>query len=185
MNLKVVYIAGASIVIVAVILFLVTDFGIFSNGNSNVQKSNINNNIPKDIEPVKLSVKNIIPKPINNNSSNMQILFEAYNPTRSTVLLEAIHYNIFLNDTRLVSGDIGTKPEGFVASQEGVFPIVSNSTTTLKDMQVLKLNNKITDRWKDILGNKSRYIINGTYSYAQTSSLESNAADKDFNFTFP
>ena len=83
MNLKVVYIAGASIVVVAIILFLVTDFGIFSNGNSNVQKSNINNNIPKDLEPIKLSVRNIIPKPINNNSSNIQILFEAFNPTRS------------------------------------------------------------------------------------------------------
>lgn len=84
-------------------------------------------------------------------------------------MLESISYNIFTNSKRVVSGDIGEKPEGFVDSQENIFPIVGNSTLNIKDKSVILKNDADAITWNDIVKNNTKYLINGTFSYKQTS----------------
>jgi hypothetical protein len=183
MNIKAIYAAGGAIVAVAVAIFLIAGTGVFSN--SNFQKGlnlNPSNGI---IQPIKLSIKNIAAKQIGNKTANIQIVFNAYNPNRGTVILEAITYNLFANGIHLASGDIGAKLEGFIASQEGVFPIIGNSTVILKDTRAIHQNSLIANSWDKVVNSKANYLINGTYSYKQTSSLQATGADKDFKLTFP
>ncbi|HEU4822738.1 MAG TPA: hypothetical protein VFS97_04875, partial [Nitrososphaeraceae archaeon] len=87
--------------------------------------------------------------------------------------------------TRVVSGDIGEKLEGFVASQESVFPIIANSSITLKDSHRLQPSEFLPADLKEILNGKAHYTINGTYSYKQSSVFEARGADRDFELTFP
>jgi hypothetical protein len=184
MNTKAIYALGGGIAILGIAIFLVMGTGFFG-GNTNSNKQQTNQNSLKDSVPLSLSIKNITVNKINNNAANIQVLFNAYNPTRGTVILESIQYNLLVNDKRIISGDIGEKLEGFVTSSQGIYPIISNSTVTLKDKQVSERNNAIASIWDKMVSNKIRYTVKGTYSYKQTSSLQSVSADKDFNLTYP
>ncbi|HZA07548.1 MAG TPA: hypothetical protein VE619_07585, partial [Nitrososphaeraceae archaeon] len=180
------YVAAGAIIVAAVAIFLIMGNGVLSNSNFNKSQSNINS-LKNSQQPIKLSIKNIIASPSTNSSkaANIQVAFDAYNPNRETVILEAITYNLFSNGMRLTSGDIGAQLEGFIASQEGVYPIIGNSTITLKDTQTIQENSLTPGEWSKVINSKANYMINGTYSYRQTSSMQATVEDKDFKLTFP
>ena len=184
MNTKAIYALGGGIAILGITIFLIMGTGFF-DGNTNSNKQQINQNSLKDLEPLSLSIKNITVNKINDNAADIQLLFNAHNPTPGTVILEAIQYNLLVNGKRIVSGDIGEKLEGFVTSSQGIYPIISNGTIILKDKQVSQRNNAIASIWDKMVSDKISYTVQGTYSYKQTSSLQSVSADKDFNLTFP
>jgi hypothetical protein len=139
----------------------------------------------KEAKPLILSIDNLTARPIDNSSAEVRIAFNVFNPNIGTVMLETISYNIFTNSKRVVSGDIGEKPEGFVDSQENIFPIVGNSTLNIKDKSVVLKNDADAIIWNDIAKNNTKYLINGTFSYKQTSSFQSTGADNDFSIKFP
>jgi hypothetical protein len=39
--------------------------------------------------------------------------------------------------------------------------------------------------WDKVVDGRANYIINGTYSYKQTSSFQATGGDMDFKLTFP
>jgi hypothetical protein len=84
----------------------------------------------------------------------------------------------------MVSGDIGEKPEGFVASQEGIYPIIGNGTVTLKDVQTVERDDINAAIWDKVVDGSASYIINGTYSYKQTSSFQATGGDEEFQLAF-
>ena len=183
MNVKAIYAAGGGIAAVAIIIFLVINTGVFTNTNSSGQ--GINQNAFKNPVPIEISIKNVSAKQIDNKRANIQVIFNAHNPNMGTLILEAIDYNLFVDGAHIASGSIGTKPEGLVASQAGIYPIIGNGTVTLKDIQPTQLSSMVADKWEKMLGSKATYLINGTYSYTQTSSLQATGADKEFKLTFP
>jgi len=139
----------------------------------------------KEPEPLVLSINKVTARAIDNNSAEVNIAFNVFNPNIGTIMLEAISYNIFTYSKRLLSGDIGEKPEGFVDSQENIFPIVGNSTLTLKAKGVVTKDNTDSGLWNDIVNNNTRYLVNGTFSYKQTSSFQSTGADNNFKIQYP
>ena len=182
MKRKAIYALGAGIIAVAVVILIITR--LFTPG-SNVQEQ------PTDIqdslsgpEVINISVENVTAERDQENGINFQVQFDTFNPNKSTVILEAITYNIYTDSERIVFGDIGEKLEGFVASQESVFPIISNGTINLKDSHLLQPSNLSPNDLNKILNGTARYTINGTYSYKQTSSIEATGADRDFELTF-
>jgi hypothetical protein len=182
MNTKAIYAAGGGIAAVAVAIFLIMSTGIFSNNNSSGQ--GFNQGALMNIEAIKLSIKNVAANETADRIAEIQVAFDAYNPNMGTVILEAIGYNVFVDNMRMVSGDIGEKPEGFVASQEGIYPIIGNGTVTLKDVQTVERNDMNAAIWDKLVDGSASYIINGTYSYKQTSSFQATGGDKEFQFAF-
>jgi hypothetical protein len=182
MNTKAIYAAGGGIAAVAVAIFLIMSTGIFSNNNSSGQ--GFNQGALMDIEAIKLSIKNVAANETADRIAEIQVAFDAYNPNMGTVILEAIGYNVFVDNMRIVSGDIGEKPEGFVASQEGIYPIIGNGTVTLKDVQTVERNDMNAAIWDKLVDGSASYIINGTYSYKQTSSFQATGGDKEFQLAF-
>jgi hypothetical protein len=183
MNKKAMYAAGGGIAAVAVAIFLIMNTGIFNNTNFIGQ--GFNQGALMNIKAIGLSVNNLAANQTADNIAKIQVVFDAYNPNMGTVILEAIQYNVFVDNMRVISGDIGEKPEGFVASQEGIYPIIGNGTVTLKDVQTVERNDLNAAIWDKIVDGRANYIINGTYSYKQTSSFQATGGDMEFNLTFP
>ena len=183
MNRKAIYAAGGGIAAVAVAIFLIMNAGIFTNTNSIGQ--GFNQGALMNIKPIALSVNNLAANQTTNNIAEIRVVFDAYNPNMGTVILEAIRYNVFVDNVRVISGDIGEKPEGFVASQEGIYPIIGNGTITLKDVQTVERNDVNAAIWSSVIDGRANYIINGTYSYKQTSSFQATGGDIEFKLMFP
>jgi hypothetical protein len=139
----------------------------------------------KDAKPLVISMKSIEAKPVDNKSAILQLFFDVYNPNKSTVMLESISYNVYSNSGRIVSGDIGEKPEGFVGSQANIFPIVGNMSSAIGDKEIISRDGPRETNWKSIIDGSERYGINGTFSYKQTSSFQSSGGDSNFSLKFP
>jgi LEA14-like dessication related protein len=141
-------------------------------------------------QPIKLSVKDISVKSTNNTAAEIQIAFSANNPTKGTVIIEEIQYNVLVDGIRIVSGNIGQRLEGFLASSATIFPIVSGSEVILKDKQIAHSNSANEAVWNKLIEGKDnnakiKYLITGTISYKQGSVLEKTGAENDFKLTFP
>lgn len=177
---------GVRIIVAAVVIFVIVHINAPSDTvSSSEEQPTDSQGSSNNSEVLKISMKNVTAKQDQENGVNIQIQFRVINPNKSTVILEAITYNVYTNNTRVVSGDIGEKLEGFVASQESVFPIIANSNITLKDSHRLQPSEFPPANLNEILNGKAHYTINGTYSYKQSSVIEATGADRDFELTFP
>lgn len=136
--------------------------------------------------PIVISIKNVTVEPIDSSHSNLQVTFDAHNPNRGTIILESIQYKVIVNNNEIASGEIGERLEGFLESQDNVFPVISSGNVTLKDTDLLTRNSENSDIWNRLSTNQMEsYQVNGTYSFSQTSTLQASGGDRSFTLNFP
>jgi hypothetical protein len=195
LNRKVVY-ASTGVVIGFILLIF---FPTYNTGPVNFDKTISNLKLPavnvsapifnqeafKDAQSLELDIASVQAQPIDNNSTNLELIFNVHNPNKGTVMLESISYNLYSNTGRIVSGDVGERPEGFVGSQANIYPIVGNGSLTIKDKKIAERDDARQSDWENILDNSQHYIINGTFSYKQTSSFQSSGGENNFTLNFP
>jgi hypothetical protein len=185
----------ATVIIVAVIAF-VTYFAVSSSNfltseisrlgiaNMNfIEGSIFNQDAIKDPMPPELSIKDITAK-IFDGTGNFSIIFNVFNPNKGTIMFESISYNVYSNSTRIVSGDIGNRPEGFVDSQDSIFPVIGNGTLILKDKRIIENNNNLN--LSQFAGNDelSEFLVNGSYFFKQIGSFQSTGGEQIFNISY-
>jgi hypothetical protein len=151
------------------------------------EASIFNQDALKDAIPPELSIKDLRAEIMDDNTGNFSIIFNVYNPNNGTVIFESISYNVYSNSTRIVSGDIGNRPEGFVDSQDSIFPVIGNGTLILKDKKIIETGNNLN--LSQILRNNelSGFLVNGSYFFKQTGSFQSTGGEQSFslNYTRP
>ena len=181
MNSKAIYAAGGGIAAAAIALFFV-----LGSGNVLFRGQTYQGATQNQLLELQLSIQEISAKKIDDRNAEIQIIFNARNPNKNTAILETIHYSIYVGQNRMTLGDIGVSPEGFVASQEGIFPIVANTTVALKDTRVAVRNNLTANSWDSAVEGTAQYRVEGTYAYKLTGTgFQFNAGEKDFTLTFP
>ena len=138
----------------------------------------------KDPLPPELSIKDITAKIVDGDTGNFSIIFNVFNPNKGTIMLESISYNVYSNSTRIVSGDIGNRPEGFVDSQDSIFPVIGNGTLILKDKRIIENNNNLN--LSQFVGNDelSEFLVNGSYFFKQIGSFQSTGGEQIFNISY-
>ncbi|CAN5479852.1 hypothetical protein BH18THE1_BH18THE1_04880 [soil metagenome] len=189
-------IAGA---IAAIALVLIMIYSTNINGNlqlNDVSKlgmtsmnfaeaSFFNDDAVKDAVSPKLSIKNITTNIVDDKTGNLSIIFDVYNPNKITIMFESISYNVYSNSTRIVSGDIGQRPEGFIDSQDSIFPVIGNGTLILKDKKMIDTNRGLNLSQIATNNGTSQYLVNGSYSFKQTSSFQSTGGEGEFSIVYP
>ncbi|HEY6950327.1 MAG TPA: hypothetical protein VI146_06925 [Nitrososphaeraceae archaeon] len=188
----------ASILIIAVIAIIIisltafgknqisTDLSKIGLANMDITKASIfNQEALKDSKPPELSIKEIKTGNVNNGTDNFSIKFNVFNPNKGTVILESISYNVYSNSTRIASGDIGTRPEGLVDSQDSIFPIIGNGTLILKDKKIIQPNKDLVMSQIANNINSSNFLVNGSYFYKQTGSFQSTGGEQQFRLNYP
>ena len=190
---KIIYISsGIAIAVVAGVIY----WGVASdNENADRQTTAPTLQSPSNTEiqttdptdnPIAISIKNITVEPIDSSNLNLQIAFDAHNPNRGTIILESIQYKVLVNNSEVASGEIGERLEGFLESQDNVFPVISSGNVTLKDTDLITRNSENSDIWNQLNMNQIQsYQVNGTYSFSQTSTLQASGGDRPFTLRFP
>lgn len=189
---KAIYISSAVVVAIAAGL----TYWVIASSNQNVERqapaptaqtpANTESSTDRADNPIVISIKNITVVPIDSSHSNLQITFDAHNPNSGTIILESIQYKVLVNNSEIASGEIGERLEGFLESQENVFPVIASGSVTLKDTDLLAQNSKNSDIWNQLNSNQiESYQVNGTYSFSQTSTLQASGGDRPFTLRFP
>jgi hypothetical protein len=165
--------------------FLSSEISRLGIANMNFTEGSIfNQDAIKDPLPPELSIKDITAKIVDGDTGNFSIIFNVFNPNKGTIMLESISYNVYSNSTRIVSGDIGNRPEGFVDSQDSIFPVIGNGTLILKDKRIIENNNNLN--LSQFAGNDelSEFLVNGSYFFKQTGSFQSTGGEQIFNINY-
>jgi hypothetical protein len=150
-----------------------------------VEASIFNFDAVKDSVPPELSIKNITTNIVDDKTGNLSIIFDVYNPNKNTIMFESISYNVYSNSTRIVSGDIGQRPEGFIDSQDSIFPVIGNGTLILKDKKMIDTNRGLNLSQIATNNGTSQYFVNGSYFFKQTSSFQSTGGEGEFSIVYP
>ncbi len=180
-NLKAIYLVGGGIAAAAVAIFFLLGPGNFALPGQNSQPGN-----QTQVQDVQVSVKEILAEKTDDRNADVRITFDAYNPNRNTAILETIHYTIYVGRLRMTTGDIGVSPEGFIASQEGIFPIIANTSISLRDTKAVVRNNVTAASWDSMVEGTATYRIEGTYFFKLTGSgFQFSAGERDFIMTYP
>jgi hypothetical protein len=182
-NTKVIYVAAGCIAAAAIAVFFIMGMGNFRPlGNNEALPSESQT----QIADLQLGLQDIVVEATDEENATVQVVFDVHNPNRSTAILEMIHYTLNVGQYQMTTGDIGISPEGFVSGQEDVFPIVGNSTVTLKDTKVAVRNNLTASSWDSMVDGTGQYRVEGSYSYRLTgSNFQTSYFEKEFALTFP
>ncbi len=182
MNTKVIYAAAGGIAAAAIATFFIMGMGNFRFPGSSDNTPGAAQTPQADLQ---LGLKDIIVEKMDDRNATVQVVFEVRNPNRSTAVLETIHYLLHVGQFQMTTGDIGVSPEGFVSGQEDIFPIVGNTTVTLKDTQVATRNNLTASSWDSMVDGTAQYTVDGGYSYRLTgSNFQTSYYEKGFTLTF-
>jgi hypothetical protein len=177
---KIYFVSGAlSLIIITVLLFYVESNARLNSGD--IKK--VQNEITYNETQIRILITNLTINRVNDKDSNVQVIFDVANPTEGTIILEEIQYNIIVKNTKLVSGSIGQKLEGFLTPSADIYPIIGNSSIMLKDRKMIDLHNFDSTIWNIFDQGQTSATINGTVSYKSNTGLESNRSEKNFRFT--
>jgi hypothetical protein len=219
MNTRVIYAVGLGIIIIGVVFYLFNIGFLSQNSESNNNpESEVNgtNNIstlpnqslasgspekteltPQQLNSQNLSLSIDSVKVVQvNNESQLETVFNVYNPNKGAAILETVTYNVYLNNVRISSGDVGSRTEGFVDSLESVYTIIGNQSIVLRDREPLTEDGtslfdsqgKILDATTDNSSSSTTsraYDVNGTYFYTLNRGSEAQVREHTFNFQYP
>src|SRR5688572_4467135 len=218
MNTRVIYAVGLGIIIIGVVFYLFNIGFLSQNSESNNNpESEVNgtNNIstlpnqslasgspekteltPQQLNSQNLSLSIDSVKVVQvNNESQLETVFNVYNPNKGAAILETVTYNVYLNNVRISSGDVGSRTEGFVDSLESVYTIIGNQSIVLRDREPLTEDGtslfdsqgKILTAMADNSNSSTSqvYDVNGTYFYTLNRGSEAQVRENEFNFQYP
>jgi len=186
---KIYFVSGSlTLILILVFVFYFESNASLNNGNIQKTQYKITNNEARNSNPLKqirVSFANLTINRVSDNDSDVHVTFNVINPTEGTLILEEIQYNIIVQNTKLASGSIGQKLEGFLTPSADIFPIIGNSSIVLKDRKVVNRDNFDSTIWNIVERGTFNVIINGTISYKSTTGLESNRSEENFRFIVP
>ena len=218
MKARVLYAVGIGIIIIGVVFYLFNIGFLTLNSQSNNNPESVVNGTndlpPQSNQPSpsnSLETTELTPQQLNsqnlslsvdsvkvvpgNNESRLETVFKVYNPNKGSAILETVTYNVYLDNIRIASGDVGSRTEGFVDSLESVYTIIGNQSIVLRDRESLTEDaNSLFDSQGKILGvntansNSStlqEYDVNGTYFYTLNRGSEAQVRENEFNFQYP
>ena len=219
MNTRVIYAVGLGIIIIGVVFYLFNIGFLSQNSESdNNPESEVNGTNDVSTPPNQSSASGspetteLTPQQLNsqnlslsvdsvkvvqvNNESQLETVFNVYNPNKGAAILETVTYNVYLDNVRIGSGDVGSRTEGFVDSLESVYTIIGNQSIVLRDREPLTEDGtslfdsqgQILSATTDNSGSSTTsrvYDVNGTYFYTLNRGSEAQVREHSFNFQYP
>ena len=133
--------------------------------------------LPLQIELYDLSVLEV-----DERSATLEIKFKVSNPNFKSVMLQLIKYSIYHDDSRIIAGQIGTKPGGFVETSN-YFIILNERPSLIGEKITIKNTGNMPEIWEAFVSNSLNWRVTGE-TYSNLSSLTSGQENiLTFDFT--
>ena len=133
--------------------------------------------LPLQIELYDLSVLEV-----DERSATLEIKFKVSNPNFKSVMLQLIKYVIYHDDSRIIAGQIGTKPGGFVETSN-YFIILNERPSLIGEKITIKNTGNMPEIWEAFVSNSLNWRVTGD-AYSNLSSLTSGQENiLTFDFT--
>ena len=155
MNPRIFVGAAAGVLIAIIVVFTLTGTSIVSDVEGGFFAPSTQEVLPLTIELFDFSVLEITEK-----RATLEIKFKVSNPNFKSVMLQHIKYSVYHNDARIAAGEIGTAPEGFLASPN--YYIILNERPSLIGEKFTIVNTGNTpELWETLAKNELNWRVSG------------------------
>jgi len=157
MNPKIVVGGVAGVLIAIIVVFTLTGTSIISDveGGFFSPSSQGQQVLPLEIELFDFSVLEVTEK-----QATLEIKFKVSNPNFKSVMLQHIKYLVYHNDDRIVIGEIGTAPEGFLASPN-YFIILNERPSLIGEKFTIMNTGNTPELWEALAKNELNWRVSG------------------------
>ena len=132
--------------------------------------------------PLQVELHDLSVLEANERLTILEIKFKVSNPNFKSVMLQTIKYSIYHDDSRIIAGQIGTKPGGFVESSN-YFIILNERPSLIGEKITIKNTGNMPEIWEAFVSNSLNWRVTGE-AYSNLSSLTSGQENiLTFDFT--
>jgi len=147
--------AVAGILIAIIAVFTLTGTSVISDVEGGFFSPSTQEVLPLTIELFDFSVLEVTEK-----QATLEIKFKVSNPNFKSVMLQHIKYLVYHNDDRIVIGEIGTAPEGFLASPN-YFIILNERPSLIGEKFTIMNTGNTPELWEALAKNELNWRVSG------------------------
>jgi len=147
--------ATAGILAVILVVFTLTGTSVVSDVEGGFFSPSTQEVLPLTIELFNFSVLEITEK-----QATLEIKFKVSNPNFKSVMLQHIKYSVYHNDARIAAGEVGTAPEGFLASPN-YYIILNERPSLIGEKFTITNTGNTPELWEILAKNELNWRISG------------------------
>jgi len=147
--------AAAGVLAVILVMFTLTGTSVVSDVEGGFFSPSTQEVLPLEIELFDFSVLEVTEK-----QATLEIKFKVSNPNFKSVMLQHIKYLLYHNDARIVIGEIGTAPEGFLASPN-YFIILNERPSLIGEKFTIVNTGNTPELWEALAKNELNWRVSG------------------------
>jgi len=148
--------AAAGVLAVILVVFTLTGTSVVSD----VEGGFFSPSTQQQVLPLAMELFDISILEVTEKQATLEIKFKVSNPNFKSVMLQHIKYSVYHNDDRIVIGEIGTAPEGFLASPN--YFIILNERPSLIGKKITIMNTGNTpELWEALAKNELNWRVSG------------------------
>jgi len=169
--------AAAGILAVILVVFTLTGTSVVSDVEGGFFSPSTQEVLPLEIELFDFSVLEVTEK-----QATLEIKFKVSNPNFKSVMLQHIKYSVYHNDARIVIGEIGTAPEGFLASPN-YFIILNERPSIIGEKFTIINTGNTPELWETLTKNELNWRVSGEafFNLSSITSGQENILKFDFS----
>jgi len=136
----------------------------------------------REVLPLLIELGDISILEVNEKAATIEVEFKISNPNYKSIILNFIKYDIYENDVRIKTSQIGETPTGMVTSSN-YFTILSETPTILKDKITIQNTGNLPELWDALTSNTPKWKITVEASFNLSSMTA--GGENQITFEFP
>ena len=179
MNPKIIVGGVAGVLIAIIVVFTLTGTSVISDveGGFFSPSSQGQQVLPLAVELFDISILEVTEK-----QATLEIKFKVSNPNFKSVMLQHIKYSVYHNDARIGGGELGTSPEGFLASPN-YFIILNERPSLIGEKFTITNTGNTPELWETLNKNELNWRVSGEafFNLSSITAGQENILEFDFS----
>jgi len=157
MNPRMIVGATAGVLVVIIAVFTLTGTSVVSDVGGGFFSSSTQEQVvlPLAIELFDLSILEVTEK-----QATLEMKFKVSNPNFKSVMLQHIKYSVYHDDVRITAGELGSSPEGFLASPN-YFIILNERPSIIGEKFTIMNTGNTPELWEALTKNELNWRVSG------------------------
>ena len=179
MNPKIVVGGVAGVLIAIIVVFTLTGTSIISDVEGGFFSPSSQG---QQVLPLTMELFDISILEVTDERATLEIKFKVSNPNFKSVMLQHIKYSVYHNDDRIVAGEIGSSPEGFLASPN-YFIILNERPSLIGEKFTITNTGNTPELWETLNKNELNWRVSGEafFNLSSITAGQENILEFDFS----
>ena len=179
MNPKIVVGGVAGVLIAIIVVFTLTGTSIISDVEGGFFSPSSQG---QQVLPLAMELFDISILEVTDERATLEIKFKVSNPNFKSVMLQHIKYSVYHNDDRIAAGEIGSSPEGFLASPN-YFIILNERPSLIGEKFTITNAGNTPELWETLNKNELNWRVSGEafFNLSSITAGQENILEFDFS----